>query len=600
MKIIAFYLPQFHPIPENDREWGKGFTEWNNVSKAVPQFFGHYQPKLPGELGYYDLRLKTVQQRQIELAKQYGIDGFCYHHYWFDGKRVLEGPFQKVLDNPDLDLPFCLCWANENWTRRWDGLDDDIILMQNHSPEDDIAFIKNITPALKDKRYIHVNKKPLLIIYRPGLLPDPAATADRWRAYAKAEGIGGLHIVAASTFGFNDFESIGYDGLVQFPPHTVPASEITKQKTILNPSYKGRIYDFKEFSINSIKILAGEKHIFPSVMMGWDNEARTPGTGNVFDGATPGEYKKWLNASFDFVQENNSQDEQIVFINAWNEWAEGTYLEPDKRYGYAYLHATAGCVRENYHAPDLSEMQAHNASFKKSSNIVIIIHLYYPDTADEILQYIENKEMVDYFVTMPNHIDPEVIHKFCRSKCNTYITLMQNKGRDILPFITILNKVSALGYELLLKIHSKKSLHIKGGESLRLTLLNELLGRISSVDITKYFENDPKLGFITPKNSILSLSNPDYLENNQKHLLGLLNKIGCGSLPLSFDFIAGSMFWARVHALQPILQLDLNETDFEEELGQLDGTMAHAVERLFLILSKQSGYTFATLDKLDK
>ena len=598
VKVIAFYLPQFHPIPENDKEWGRGFTEWTNVSKAIPQFVGHYQPRLPGELGYYDLRLKSVQQRQIELAKQYGIDGFCYHHYWFAGKRVLEKPFQQILDDPSLDLPFCLCWANENWTRRWDGSDEEIILEQHHSPEDDIAFIKDITPALKDKRYIRINNKPLLIVYRPGLLPDPAATAARWRAYAQAEGIGDLHIVSAATFGFKDFASINYDGLVQFPPHNIPASNITGQATLLNVEYEGHVFDFKEFSINAIKELSGAKHTFPCVMMNWDNEARKPGKGHTFYGGTPENYKKWLDAGFDFVQENNAEAEQIVFINAWNEWAEGTYLEPDRRYGYAYLHATANSIRAHYQMPDLNEVQAHNAGFKKSSHTAVIIHLYYPDIADELLRYIESTEGVDYFINMPDHIDPEIMQTFCESKQNTYITLMPNKGRDILPFLSVLDKVSALGYDYLLKIHSKKTTYRKDGEQLRVALFNDLLGKFSLDDIIKHFEKRPKIGFIAPANSIVSLSNPVYLKNNQQHVQALLNKAGYGNLPLDFDFIAGSMFWARVQALQPLLALNLQPADFEEELGQIDGTLAHAIERLSSVLAAQAGYTTVTLDTL--
>ncbi len=345
IKLIAFYLPQFHPIPENDEWWGKGFTEWTNVSKAVPQFIGHYQPHLPGELGFYDLRLLEVHQRQVELARNYGIYGFCYYHYWFSGKKILELPFRIVLENPQLNFPFCLCWANENWTRRWDGLDNEILIKQNHSEEDDINFIKDIEVALRDKRYIRLDDKPLIIIYNIFLLPNASATAKRWRDYCISNGIGDLYLGVAQTF--NTISSIpdGFDSIIEFPPHHLGggAREINTSVQILNNAYKGSVLDYSYLIKRARNVKKSKITLLRTVVPSWDNEARKPGCGRTFINTKPMLYRKWLQEAISFTLKYNC--DKPVFINAWNEWAEGAHLEPDRKYGYAWLKATYEALR---------------------------------------------------------------------------------------------------------------------------------------------------------------------------------------------------------------------------------------------------------------
>jgi glycosyltransferase involved in cell wall biosynthesis len=341
IKLIAYYLPQYHPIPENDAWWGKGFTEWTNVSKAVPQFIGHYQPRLPGELGFYDLRIPEIQKRQAELARQYGLYGFCFHFYWFGGKTLLEKPILQFLENPEIDFHFCLSWANENWSRRWDGLDNDVLIGQNHSPEDDLEFIRYVSKYLKDKRYIRIGGKPFLAVFRPELLPDLRKTSERWRKWCRENGIGEIYLAFAHSFECMNPEEMGFDAAIEFAPNTFPLLEIKDRFEIVNEKYQGRILDYTSALAIANNYVKPPYMKFRGVCPGWDNEPRRPGKGTTLANSSPKAYGEWLKIVCNYTANNFKPEEKLIFVNAWNEWAEGAYLEPDKKYGYAYLSKTA-------------------------------------------------------------------------------------------------------------------------------------------------------------------------------------------------------------------------------------------------------------------
>lgn len=342
IRAIAFYLPQFHAISENNTWWGEGFTEWTNVKKAKPLFDGHYQPHIPhDDIGYYNLENVDVLKKQAEMVKKYGIHGFCFYHYWFGGKKLLEKPLRNLLNHPEIDLPFCVCWANENWTRRWDGKDKEILMSQNHSNEDDLNFIKDLMPVLKDERYIKVDGKPLVLIYRPALLPDSKETMRVWKEEAKKNGIADLYIVRIENFDRNiSPENFGCDASVKFAPNF----DILGPDKIADNPFRGS-YDS---SLIDDFISKDENYsLFKCVCPGWDNAARRQdGGGATFIDASPKKYKYWLRKVIEYTYYKFRGDKRLVFINAWNEWGEGAHLEPDKKFGYGYLEATRDALEK--------------------------------------------------------------------------------------------------------------------------------------------------------------------------------------------------------------------------------------------------------------
>jgi lipopolysaccharide biosynthesis protein len=343
VRIIAFYLPQFHPIPENDKWWGKGFTEWTNVTSALPRFSGHYQPHLPGELGFYDLRLPDALRAQAKLARQFGIYGFCFHYYWFGGRKLLETPLKNLLSNSDIDIPFCINWANESWSRRWDGSESDILMEQRHSEDDDFAFANALEPIVRDPRYIRIGDRPLIMVYRPRIMPDAAATVRRWREQFKLLRLPDPYIVMAQAFYEEDPRPFGMDAAAGFPPHRwwhLAAADKGAIQLFTN-GYRGRRLSYDELAQSAAEFDPTEYTQFPGVCPSWDNEARKPNRGISFVGATPRRYGAWLDNACRKALRRQHPDERLVFVNAWNEWAEGTHLEPDRHLGYAYLNETA-------------------------------------------------------------------------------------------------------------------------------------------------------------------------------------------------------------------------------------------------------------------
>lgn len=349
-RLIAFYLPQFHTFKENDEWHGKGFSEWTNVTKAIPQFTGHNQPQLPIDVGFYDLSTDKVMYRQIELAKNYGIYGFCFHYYWFSGKRLMEKPIFNYLNNKELDLPFCLCFANENWSKNWDGGDKEVLIEQKFLEDDPKQFAQDIMPFFADERYIKINNKPILVVYKPQLFKKEILKNFVYELNKKAKenGLDGVYLIMAKTQDIEtNPEEFFMDAVVEFPPHIIDryAKQVIK-KTYLNPFFNGRVFDMEEFIKNQEFLYETDYKLYKTVFPSWDNTARKAYTGaSVFEISLE-LYKKWLKDCINWTKENNNKDEQFIFINAWNEWAEGAHLEPDQKYGYAYLQATKEVLEE--------------------------------------------------------------------------------------------------------------------------------------------------------------------------------------------------------------------------------------------------------------
>jgi 2-polyprenyl-3-methyl-5-hydroxy-6-metoxy-1,4-benzoquinol methylase len=335
-KALAFYLPQFHPIPENDEWWGRGFTEWTNVNRTRPLYPGHYQPHVPSELGYYDLRLPEVREAQADLAASHGISGFVYYHYWFHGKRLLERPFDEVLASGSPDLPFALCWANEEWTRNWDASTGRVLMPQEFSDDDDLAHIRWLANAFADDRYIKIDGRPLMLIYRAQQLPDTKRTTEIWRTEAQKLGFPDLYLCWVESHGPppGGPEAFGLDASVGFMPFS--GDQVFQP---VEGTRGHRILDYESAYVAELWKPEPPWKRFPSVMVGWDNSARRPYAATIFEGATPEAYERWLRQAVDSVSKVRPE-ENYLFIVALNEWAEGNHLEPDQRYGRAFLEAT--------------------------------------------------------------------------------------------------------------------------------------------------------------------------------------------------------------------------------------------------------------------
>ncbi len=356
-KFLAYYLPQFHSIPLNDKNFGKGFTEWFNVTKAKPQFFGHHQPQLPIDVGFYNLSHDDVMHRQIELAKQYGIYGFCFYYYWFGkDKRLLEKPLYNWLNNKELNMPFCLCWANENWSTLWDGGERNVIMEQKIDENSHEDFIEDIIEFFKDERYIRMNNEPVLLIYRPTMFKKKQFVdfVDGLQNAARKRGISRVRVLITNAMQDRlspvSCTQWHVDGMVEFPPHGVYAVRDFETESTYLQDNDLKVYDMAEYIDSKIFLEAAipeggklYKASFPS----WDNTARkTHSGGSVFLSCTPARYKQWLKDNIEYSRAHLPEDEQFIFINAWNEWAEGAHLEPDQRYGYAYLKATREAIEE--------------------------------------------------------------------------------------------------------------------------------------------------------------------------------------------------------------------------------------------------------------
>lgn len=605
IKAIAFYLPQFHRCAENDAWWGEGFTEWTNARSAQPRFDGHYQPREPHpDIGYYDLSDPQTLYRQAKLAREHGIYGFCFYHYWFSGRRVLEKPLDLLIANPEIDINFCVCWANENWTRTWDGQDSEVLLEQKYTLADQRNFIVDVEKYVEDKRYIRVNGRPVIIVYKANIIKNLDDFISTWRLYWQEKHGSELEIwcVQADPSDRQCAALAPYiDGVVEFPPHVVPFDPHVMPYMVRNTetfgNITGHIFDYRRVVDDVIN--CSEKNQIPSVpyyrgvMLGWDNSARRKDGWTIWYGYSNVLYYKWLRHVISSARHKLPISHRFVFINAWNEWAEGTYLEPDCRSGYNALNTTS---RALFNMEDERPVRVIDklSSSGINSNVAVHLHIYFIDQLEELFGYISNIMFkFDLFITTDLNSKKQIIEERVKRLLfvsNVEIIVTENRGRDIGPFLVCLGSRLA-SYDFVGHFHSKKSESVSWGDLWRKYLLEHLLGSPEGINsLFAAFERNPQLGLVFPPLYPL-LPDDGGWANMRSECESLMRRLGCDVfMPENPTFPAGNMFWARTEAIAPALAFGWTFADFPTESGQLEHTPGHFIERIWNYISCSRGF----------
>ena len=599
VKTIAFHLPQFHTFPENDQWWGEGFTEWTNSSKGSPRFDGHYQPRTPhSDIGYYDLSDVEALKKQAELAKRHGIYGFCFYLYWFSGKRLMEKPLDMLLDHPEIDLPFCLCWANENWTRAWDGQTSEVLIAQDYSESDPQQFIDDNKKYFDDSRYIRVNGKPVLIVYNPGHIPNIKSVFASWRKRAEEVGLGEILIWTCQTSN-NTAEVLkitdSVDGEVEFPPHNMWFDFLGIRDVELGGK-NASLYNYQALVEVISKKLADEQAqslpVYHTAMGPWDNAARRAENWTTYCKFSSKSFYKWAEALTENSNRVHTEDDNFIFVNAWNEWCEGTYLEPDEKYGYNNINTLSKAICGLSFDVRLNVF-TESAAPLSTPRIAVQVHAFYTDLLDEVIENLNRIPVpFDVYVSTDSADKVAGITEKFSSDCNAEnikVDFFGNVGRDVAPLLRQLEPVLS-EYDYICHIHTKKTKTGDGyGDYWREYLYRHLFGSSDNIaSIINRFEENPQIGLLFPE-TYPGVAPQATWGGNLLGVKALLKRIGC-EVEVSGDavFPVGDMFWARSAAVKPMF--DAHITDFPKEQGQVNATIMHEIERSWVYMARSLGF----------
>ena len=593
IKTIALYLPQFHSISENDKWWGKGFTEWDNVKKDKPLYKGHYQPRKPGDklgyLGYYELTNVEVIKKQVKLAKCHGIYGFGIYYYWFSGKRLLEKPLDIFLNNKDIKFNFLLIWANENWTRRWDGLNSKILIKQEYNENDPINFIRDIKKYLIDDRYIKLNEKPIIGIYEPLKIPNLNETIFIWRRESKKVGIGEIYIlVALNSYNYKEFENIKiFNGVYEFPPRDSFIYKIKNRPFLL---YTAILY--KNYELINV---TDEFPIYRGSMLGFDNSPRRKKPA-IFENYSPEQFYIINKKIIEWTKMHYNITNKFIFINAWNEWGEGTYLEPDSKYGYASINSLSKAL---FNKPYI-EINFNSSLFNKQSFLAILAHMISENLIIKIIEKTNNIPIkFDLFIST-NSLKKRDIENYISkySKANFFeIKIIDKKKTKILYILNQMKKIIK-NYKYFIFIDvTKENFHEIDNENKKYLLENLLGNKFIISEILSDFENNDKLGFIFPENYYMILLRYGVKLKKTKNIKFLLKNIFSKiKIRKKLELTVGNMFWAKIKSIFQIFELNFKKKIYQR-LNYKYGDFVDEIEMICLYLVKINGYFYKKIFK---